>query len=80
MAERKPGLRDRCRRQNPLLQFIIGNVGIRARSESLRAMLHKIAAGVAQPDAASAMRALGAAIAGAAAVPPSQGMQPDQAR
>ncbi|RQH08326.1 hypothetical protein [Paraburkholderia dinghuensis] len=37
--------------------------------ESLRAMLHKIAAGVAQPDAASAVRALAASIAGAAALP-----------
>jgi hypothetical protein len=34
-------------------------------SEALRAMLHKIAAGVPQPDATSAVRALGAAIAAA---------------
>jgi hypothetical protein len=38
-------------------------------SEALRGMLHKIAAGVPQPDATNAVRALGAAIAPA---PPSQ--------
>ena len=32
-------------------------------NEALRAMLHKVAAGVAQPDAVAAVRALGAAIA-----------------
>jgi len=32
-------------------------------NEALRAMLHKVAAGVAQPDASAAVRALGAAIA-----------------
>ncbi|WP_296657623.1 hypothetical protein [Paraburkholderia sp.] len=36
-------------------------------SETLRAMLHKIAAGIAQPDATAAVRALGAAITGARA-------------
>ncbi|MFC5430175.1 hypothetical protein ACFPTO_15395 [Paraburkholderia denitrificans] len=36
-------------------------------SETLRAMLHKIAAGIAQPDATAAVRALGAAITGAGA-------------
>jgi hypothetical protein len=42
---------------------------IERASESLRAMLHKIAAGIAQPDATSAVRALGASIAGVAARP-----------
>jgi len=46
--------------------------------ESLQAMLHKIAAGIAQPDAASAVRALGASIAGAAARP--DGAQPNPPR
>ncbi len=35
-------------------------------NEALRAMLHKIAAGVAQPDASATVRALGAAICGGA--------------
>ncbi|NIE65497.1 hypothetical protein [Burkholderia sp. Ax-1719] len=35
-------------------------------NEALRAMLHKVAAGVAQPDASATVRALGAAISGAA--------------
>jgi hypothetical protein len=38
-------------------------------NEALRAMLHKVAAGVAQPDASATVRALGAAIAGPAARP-----------
>jgi hypothetical protein len=38
-------------------------------NEALRAMLHKVAAGVAQPDASATVRALGAAISGAAGVP-----------
>ena len=38
-------------------------------SEVLRSMLHKIAAGVAQPDSASAVRALGASLAGVAGRP-----------
>jgi hypothetical protein len=51
---------------------------IERASESLRAMLHKIAAGIAQPDASSAVRALGASIAGAFAHP--EGAQTDPAR
>ncbi|WP_321814280.1 MULTISPECIES: hypothetical protein [unclassified Paraburkholderia] len=35
-------------------------------NEALRAMLHKVAAGVAQPDSGAAVRALGAAIVGGA--------------
>ena len=44
-----------------------GAEAIEHASEALRAMLHKVAAGVAQPDAAPAVRALGAAIVGGAA-------------
>ena len=46
-----------------------GAAALHQASEVLRAMLHKIAAGVAQPDSASAVRALGASIAGVAAHP-----------
>ncbi|QGZ60782.1 hypothetical protein [Paraburkholderia acidisoli] len=41
-----------------------GAEAIEEASEALRAMLHKVAAGVAQPDATPAVRALGTAIAG----------------
>ncbi|WP_322103426.1 hypothetical protein [Paraburkholderia sp. J41] len=41
-----------------------GAEAIEEASETLRAMLHKVAAGIAQPDATPAVRALGAAIAG----------------
>ncbi|SDC65733.1 hypothetical protein [Paraburkholderia lycopersici] len=44
-----------------------GAEAIEHASEALRAMLHKVAAGVAQPDATPAVRALGAAIVGGAA-------------
>lgn len=44
-------------------------------SEALRAMLHKIAAGIAQPDAAPAVRGLGVAIAGASAARPAASAQ-----
>ncbi|CAB3776265.1 hypothetical protein LMG28688_00198 [Paraburkholderia caffeinitolerans] len=40
-----------------------GAQAIEHANEALRAMLHKVAAGVAQPDASAAVRALGAAIA-----------------
>jgi hypothetical protein len=43
-----------------------GAEAIEHASEALRAMLHKVAAGIAQPDATAAVRTLGAAIAGAA--------------
>ncbi|MEX3926118.1 hypothetical protein AB4Y36_19100 [Paraburkholderia sp. BR10936] len=44
-----------------------GAEAIEHASEALRAMLHKVAAGIAQPDATPAVRALGAAIVGGAA-------------
>ncbi|WP_343669799.1 hypothetical protein [Paraburkholderia heleia] len=44
-----------------------GAEAIEHASEALRAMLHKVAAGVAQPDATPAVRALGAAIVNGAA-------------
>ncbi|RAR60603.1 hypothetical protein C7401_109126 [Paraburkholderia unamae] len=44
-----------------------GAEAIEHASEALRAMLHKVAAGVAQPDAVAAVRALGVAIVGGAA-------------
>ncbi|MFX1671504.1 hypothetical protein PWR63_04255 [Paraburkholderia sp. A2WS-5] len=43
-----------------------GAQAIEHANEALRAMLHKVAAGVAQPDASAAVRALGAAIAAGA--------------
>ncbi|MEX3983404.1 hypothetical protein AB4Y45_30985 [Paraburkholderia sp. EG287A] len=44
-----------------------GAEAIEHASEALRAMLHKVAAGIAQPDATPAVRALGAAIVGGGA-------------
>ncbi|MEX3941207.1 hypothetical protein AB4Y44_16960 [Paraburkholderia sp. BR10937] len=44
-----------------------GAEAIEHASEALRAMLHKVAAGIAQPDATPAVRALGAAIVGGVA-------------
>ncbi|WP_322030640.1 hypothetical protein [Paraburkholderia sp. J76] len=44
-----------------------GAEAIEHASEALRAMLHKVAAGIAQPDAAPAVRALGVAIVNGAA-------------
>ncbi|WP_233880338.1 hypothetical protein [Paraburkholderia flagellata] len=44
-----------------------GAEAIEHTSEALRAMLHKVAAGIAQPDAAPAVRALGVAIVNGAA-------------
>jgi hypothetical protein len=41
-----------------------GTEAIEHANETLRAMLHKVAAGVAQPDASAAVHTLGAAIAG----------------
>ncbi|QBQ98376.1 hypothetical protein [Paraburkholderia pallida] len=43
-----------------------GTEAIGHANEALRAILHKVAAGVAQPDASAAVRALGAAIAAGA--------------
>ncbi|MCG5078764.1 hypothetical protein [Paraburkholderia tagetis] len=43
-----------------------GRQAIEHANEALRAILHKVAAGVAQPDASAAVRALGAAIAASA--------------